>query len=220
VGERYNSLSYTGSFSHQMGPGSGIQIGVYDTVETFGQQLNGTLASLPSSFATTTDPFGNQFSGCIYGTVGGATGGCLNDVFASSNTSAYRARGVTGVAVMNRGRSRFGLGGGYARRSYIAPPATGGAFSVNGSSDETIYAQLFASQDVGAQGSLSTSILGSYYDSDLPGAEGIFGWGANTAYTHNFGRLGATASLGTFGFARDGDTEASVQALLGLRYGF
>lgn len=221
VGRRYESMSYTGSFSYQMGPGSGIQIGVYDNVQTFGQQLNGRLTTLPTSFVTTTDPFGNQFGGCIYGTTGAAAGGCMNDVFASAPTSAYRSRGITGVMVRSHGRTRYGFGGGYSRRTYIAlSNQTVAGIRIDGASDESFYGQFFTSQEIGANGSLSASAFGSYYDSDLPGADGILGWGANAAYTHNFGRLGATASLGAFGFDRDGDSDTSLQALLGLRYGF
>jgi hypothetical protein len=219
VGRRYGSMSYTGSLSYQAGPGSGIQIGVYDTVQTFGQQLNGSLSTLPTALASTTDPFGNQFSGCVYGTTGAATGGCMNAILASATTSAYRSRGVTAVAVAGRGRTRFGIGGGYAKRDFIAP-SSGTAFTTNGTSDTTIYGQLFASTDVGANGSLQGSVIGSYYDTDLPGNGGIYGWGANTAYTHRFGRLGATLSAGVFGFEKDGESSASAQALLGLRYGF
>ncbi|MBC9031195.1 hypothetical protein IAG41_02215 [Sphingomonas sp. JC676] len=219
VGRRYGSMSYTGSFSYQMGPGSGVQIGVYDSVESFGQQLNGSLSTLPTAFVTTTDPFGNQFSGCIYGTVGSATGGCLNSIFASAVTSAYRARGVAGVAVLNRGNTRFGIGGGYARRTFIAPNIPG-AFTLNGIEDESIYGQFFASTDIGRNGQLSSSVFASYYNTDLPGNDGILGWGANTAYTHSFGHLGATISAGIFGFDRDGDSSTSAQALLAMRYGF
>jgi hypothetical protein len=222
VGRRYGSWSYTGSFSYQLGPRSGIQIGVYDNVQTFGQQLNGALATLPTSFVNTTDPFGNQFGGCIYGTTGAAAGGCLNQVFASTVTSAYRGRGIVGVAVANTGRSRFGIGAGYSRRTFIAPStATVGGVRIDGSSDDALFGQFFASQDVGTSGVLSTGVFGSWYDSSLPGADGILGYGANTAYTHSFGPLGATASLGVFGFERDGgDSNAQVQALIGLRYGF
>ncbi|RYY37884.1 hypothetical protein EON62_00810 [archaeon] len=176
AGKRYGSMSYTGSLSYQIGPGSGIQIGVYDSVQTFGQQLSGTLATLPTSFVTTTDPFGNQYGGCVYGTVGSATGGCLNNVFASAATSAYRSRGVTGVAVMGRGGTRIGLGGGYSRRTFIAPTGTPG-FNVNGTSDESFYAQLFGSTGVGPNGSLSASAFGSYYTTDIAGADGVLGWG-------------------------------------------
>jgi len=223
VGRRYESMSYTGSFTRQLSAGSGIQLGVYDTVQTFGQQLGGNLSSLPTSFVTTNDAFGNEYGGCIYGTVGSATGGCLNSVFASSATSAYRSRGVTGVAVLNRGGTRLGIGGGYARRTFIAPDnATG--FSVNGTSDESIYAQMFASTDVGADGSLSGSVFGSFFNTDIPGSDSVTGWGANTAYTHRFGKLGATVSAGVFGFdnknATTNSSNAAAQALLGLRYGF
>jgi hypothetical protein len=218
VGRRYDTMSYTGSLSYQIAPGSGIQIGLYDSVETFAQQLNGQLTALPTSFQTTTDPFGNQFSGCIYGTTGAAAGGCLNDVFASTVTSAYRSRGIAGVAVVNRGSTRLGFGAGYSRRTFIAPVTPNG-ISINGLSDESYYAQFFGSTDVGRDGQLSASLFGSYYDSDL-GTDGVLGWGANTAYTHQFGHLQGTASLGVFGFDREGDSSTSAQALLGLRYGF
>jgi hypothetical protein len=221
VGERYDSLSYTGSFSYQMGPGSGIQIGVYDSVQTFGQQLGVRLMMMPDNFSTSTDPFGNQFSGCVYGTTGAASGGCMNDVFASAPTSAYRARGIVGTAVAGRGNTRFGIGGGYARRTYIAPDnQTVSGIRIDGAADESVFGQFFASQGVGAFGQLSTSVLATYYNSDLPGADGILSWGANTAYSHSFGRLTGTASIGAFGFDRDGETDSSIQALLGLRYGF
>jgi hypothetical protein len=220
VGRRYESMSYTGSASFQLSPASGIQIGVYDSVQTFGQQLNGTLSTLPTSFVTTTDGFGNEYGGCIYGTVGSATGGCLNQVFASSATSAFRSRGVTGVAVLGRGGTRFGIGGGYSKRTFIAPTnATG--FSTNGVEDSSAYAQLFGSSEIGLNGSLSGSVFGSYNDTSIAGADGIFGWGANTAYTHRFGPLGATVSAGVFGFDNPAQTSSTVaQALLGLRYGF
>jgi hypothetical protein len=220
LGRRYGSVSGTGSFSYQIGPGSGIQIGVYDSVQTFGQELNGNVASLPTQFETTTDPFGNQFSGCIYGSVGSATGGCLNGIFASAATSAYRTRGVAGVAVLNRGNTRLGIGGGYSRRTFLASNTLVGGVSLDGIADESVYAQLFGSTDIGPRGQLSSSLFASYYTSELPGADGILGWGANTAYTHSFGRLGATISAGLFGFERDDASSVSAQAMLALRYGF
>lgn len=219
VGRRYDSMSYTGSFSYQIGPGSGIQLGAYDSVQTFGSQLNAQVAALPASFVDNTDPFGNQYSGCVYGSTGAAAGGCLNGVFASSATSAYRSRGLTGVAVLNRGSTRIGIGGGYSRRDFLAPGG-GTSFSTNGITDESVYTQLFASTDVGANGALSGSLLGSYYDTEIAGNDPIYGWGANTAYTHRFGKLGAMVSAGVYGFERDGGSSASAQGMVGLRYGF
>lgn len=219
VGRRYGSVSYTGNFSHQIGTASGVQINVFDSVTTFGQQLGGALVALPDSFVTSRDAFGNQYSGCIYGTSGAAAGGCLNGLFASSVTSAYRTRGVTGVAVMAHGATRFGIGAGYARRTFLAPDGTPG-LTINGAADETLFAQLFASTPAGPEASVTATVYGNYYDSDLAGAQGILGWGANAAYVRRIGRIDATASVGVYGYENENQSSAAIQALLGLRYGF
>lgn len=221
VGKRYGSMSYTGSFSYQMGPGSGIQIGVYDSVSSFGQQLNGSLAALPDAFGTGGDSFNAQGTGCQFGTSGSAAGSCMNGIFASTATGAYRARGVTAVVAMNRGPNHFGFGGGYARRDFIAPN-TGTGFTVDGTSDQTFYGQVFASRELGHRAALSGNAFVSYYDSDLPGADPVLGWGANTAYTQRFfNHLDATAAVGVYGFDdQNGGKDVSAQALVGLRYGF
>lgn len=221
AGKRYGSMSYTGSLSYQMGPGSGIQIGVYDSVSSFAQQLNGSLSNMPSALATTTDPFGNQYNGCVFGTSGGGAGSCMNGIFASVATANYRARGATAVAVFGRGGTRIGFGGGYARRDFIAP-SNGTGFTVNGTSDQSFYGQIFGSQDFGRQTSMSGTAFLSYYDSDVPGADPVLGWGANGALTHRFfGHLDGTAAVGVYGFESQGNDKATAaQALVGLRYGF
>ncbi len=222
VGKRYGSMSYTGSLSYQFGPGSGIQVGVYDSVSSFGQQLNGSLAALPDAFTTgDTSGFNAQNTGCVFGTNGSAAGSCMNGIFASAATGSYRARGVTAVVAMNRGPNHFGFGGGYARRDFIAPTGTPG-FTVNGTSDQTYYGQVFASRQFGRNAVLSGNAYVSYYDSDLPGADPVMGWGANTAYTQRFfNHLDATAAVGVYGFDdQTGGKDVSAQALVGLRYGF
>ncbi|MCW3835564.1 hypothetical protein ACFQ1E_06480 [Sphingomonas canadensis] len=222
VGQRYDSMSYTGSFSYQIGPQSGIQIGVYDSVESFGRQINGGLAALPTDFVTTVDPFGNQYSGCIFGTTGGAAGSCMNGILASTATANYRARGATGVVVLARGPIRMGLGGGYQRRNYIAPATGfGTGVNVNGSFDESYYIQAFASRELGRNAAISGSVFGNYSNSDLPGARGLYGWGANAMYSHRFGKLSGTAAVGVYGSEDEtGNSITAAQALLGLRYGF
>lgn len=221
VGKRYGSWSYTGSLSYQMGPGSAIQVGVYDSVSSFGQQLNGSLAALPDAFSTGTDSFNTQNTGCQFGTNGSAAGSCMNGIFASTATGAYRARGVTAVVAMNRGPNHFGFGGGYARRDFIAPTSSPG-FTVNGTSDQSFYGQVFASHQFGRSAVLSGNAFVSYYDSSLPGADPVMGWGANTAYTQRFfNHLDATAAVGVYGYDQQtGGNNISGQALVGLRYGF
>jgi hypothetical protein len=222
AGKRYGSMSYTGSFSYQIGPGSGIQIGVYDSVDSFGRQLNGSLSALPTAFMTGDDPFGNQFNGCVFGTNGNSAGGCMNNVFASVPTANYRSRGITGVAVLGRGPTHFGFGGGYSRRSFIAPNVPGSTgIQVNGTSDESYFAQLFASQQLGPNTALSANAYGSYYHSDLAGSDGVLGWGANSMLTRRFGKLDASAAIGVYGFNQQGTaSDVQAQGQVGLRYGF
>jgi hypothetical protein len=68
VGRRYDSWTYTGSFSYAPRAGVGVQIGVYDQVETFGNQLQRGLRGLPKEFTATRDLLVQQFSGCTFGT--------------------------------------------------------------------------------------------------------------------------------------------------------
>lgn len=217
IGRRYGAMRYTGSFTYQRDGGSGIQVAVYDTVETYGQQVGSSLAALPVGFVTTADPFGAQTGACIYGTSGAAAGGCLAGSFSSAASAAYRGRGVTLNAVWRRGTTRLGLGGGFARRDFLTPV---GAIAAGGSWDESFYAQAFAALAAGRDGTISLNLLASYYDGDIPGSTATLGWGANTAYTHRLGALSLTATAGLYGSHRDGPDQASAQALIGARYGF
>ncbi len=158
----------------------------------------------------------------MFGTSGNAAGTCMNNVFASIPTANYRSRGVTAVVVMSRGPNRIGFGGGYARRNFIAPNVPGSTgIQVDGTSDETFYGQIFASRELGRNTSIGANGFASYSNSDLPGAKGVFAWGANTIFNQRFGHLSATAAAGIYGFDGQGNTkDTQVQAVLGLRYGF
>jgi hypothetical protein len=220
VGRRYDSWSFTGSLSYQLSPGSGLQIGVYDSIESFGRQLNDSLASLPTSFNTGNDPFGDQYNGCVFGTSGAATGGCLNGALQSIATANYRTRGVDAVFAMNAGRSRFGAGLGYSNRRFLAPDASPG-FTVNGVTDQSYYAQLFAATQLDNNMGLNGNVYANYYQSGIAGAPSIFGAGANGSVYRNFGPVNASASLGIYSFEQEGaGSDVSAQALVGLRYGF
>ncbi len=217
IGRRYGAMRYTGSFTYQRSGGSGVQIAVYDTVETYGQQVGSSLAALPVGFVTTADPFGAQAGACIYGTSGAAAGGCLGGAFSSAATAAFRGRGLTANAVWSRGSTRLGIGTGFARRDFLTPV---GVVGTGGSWDESLYAQAFAQLAAGRDGTIGLNLLASYTDGDIPGSDAVFGWGANTAYTHRFGVLSLTATAGVYGTQRSGADQLSAQALLGARYAF
>ncbi len=228
AGWRYGSEIYTGSLSYQMSRDIGLQVVVYDGIQTFGRQLRDGLADLPTSFTTQPDPFGQQFGGCVFGSKpgqgGNGAGGCLNDAFQSISTASYRARGIDAVISATRGRTSYGFGAGYARRKLYAPRAAPGV-AVIGTSDESYYGQAFYGRALSRVSSFDANLFVNYYDSGLTGigvdSNGVFGAGATGSYSHSFGRLGTIASVGVYTFDQDNlDAQWSAQALLGARYQF
>ncbi len=218
VGRRYDSWSYTGSLSYQASKSVGLQVGVYDTVETFGNQLQRGLKGLPTEFSATRDLIAQQFSGCTFGTTGGgAAGACMNSVFQSISTATYRSRGVDAVLSMSRGRSSFGVGGGYSNRKFYAPNAPGVA--IIGTSDESYYAQAFYSAPLGANAGFNGDVFANYFDSGI--APGIWSVGATGSVYRNFGRLSTNVSIGAYTFSQKGqDDQTTAQAQVGARYRF
>ncbi|MBX3595456.1 hypothetical protein [Sphingomonas sp.] len=217
VGRRYDSMSYTGSLQWQMSRRSALQVGVYDSVESFGRQLIDDLSSLPTSFTTPNSPFGNAYNGCVFGNGSGA-GGCLTNTLGSIASANYRARGVTGVLALNAGPTTMGFGAGYANRRYLVPA---GSSALAGTSDETYYAQFFASQALDSRSAISGNAYVNYFLSGVANAPGVLGAGASGSYSRSFGALSASASVGVSTFDVEGGVNGTnAQALFGLRYGF
>jgi hypothetical protein len=221
VGERYGSLSYTGSLTYQASQNVGLAIGVYDSVQTFGRQLRNGLTGLPTSFVAARDAnFGQQYSGCVFGTSGAAPGGCLSDVFQSISTASYRARGIDGVLSATRGRHSYGVGAGYANREIHRSGSVPGV-TVYGLNDESWYGQVFWQYALSPNSGVDANGFFNYFSSELPGSEDVVSLGATGTYFRNFGRLGTTASVGLYTFkVGDFESELSAQALLGARYTF
>jgi hypothetical protein len=218
VGRRYESMSYTGSLQWQMSRRTGLQVGVYDSIDSFGRQLSRDLAALPTSFETPNDPFGDAFNGCVFSAAGKNAGQCLDNALGSIASANYRARGVTAVLSMNSGPTSFGFGAGYANRRYLVPASN---LVLAATDDDTYFAQFFASRQLDAVSNVSGNIYANYYTSGIAGAPSVLGAGANGSYARSFGPVSATASLGIYTFDVEGEgSSASAQALLGLRYGF
>lgn len=219
VGERYGSTSVTGSISYQPSASVAIRVGVYDGIQTFGRQLQGNIANTPASFVTSQNVLGNDFNGCVFGAQGGAAGNCLNGALQSISTSAYRARGVDAVVSVNRGPLTFGVGAGYANRRFVTP--VGNLLALTSISDESYYLQGFVARALDSRTTIDANVFANYYSSGLPGAPGVYGFGATGGISRQFGRLSARASAGIYTFGQDSaETAVSVQALLGARYQF
>lgn len=218
VGRRYDSMSYTGALNWQMSRRSALQVGVYDSVQSFGRQLANDLAALPTRFDTPIDPFGDAFNGCVFSSAGNAAGSCLDNALGSIASANYRARGITGVLSMNAGPTSFGFGAGYSNRRYLVPA---GSSVLAGTSDETWFAQLFAAQQLDARSGVNGNAYLNYFTTGIFGAPDVLGAGMNGSYYRNFGPISATASLGIYTFDVESEgSSTSAQALLGLRYGF
>ncbi len=220
VGRRYGTMSYTGTIAYQASERVGFAADVYDSVTTFGRQLRGGVGNLPTSFVAARDSFTQQYNGCVYGTTGASPGGCLNSVFQSISTASYRARGADAVLSATRGRSTFGGGIGYANRKLFAPDVAPGAV-IAGVDDQSYYGQLFYRRALSPVSAVDANLFVNYYDSGVAGAQAVVSYGATGSYSHAFGRLTTTGSLGVYAF----DTAAvqttwSAQALVAARYSF
>lgn len=218
VGHRYGSMTYVGSISYQMSEALAFQARLYDGIQTFGRQLNQSLAALPTQFTVARNPFGNQVGGCIYSVAGG--GGCLDSALQSVATGTYRSRGLNTVLSYQRGPTRAGIGGGYAQRKFFAPSTA--FFSTNGVKDESYYLQAFVARQLDELSSVDASVYANLFDSGIVGAPDVFGAGATAAYYRRFGsRFTGTAALGIYS-SRVEDVASSLtgSALLGAKYEF
>ncbi len=218
VGRRYGGMTYVGSLSYQMNDAMAFQAGLYDGIQTFGRQLNQSLAALPTQFTVARNPFGNQVGGCVYSLAGG--GGCLDAALQSVATGTYRSRGLNAVLTYQHGPMRAGIGGGYAQRRFYAPPSA--FFSANGVKDESYFLQAFVARQLDEASSVDASVYANLFDSGISGAPNVIGTGATAAYYRRFGnRFTGTAALGLYS-SRVQDVASSLtgSALLGAKYEF
>jgi len=220
VGRRYGSMIYTGDFSYQPSDDMAFQVNVYDGIQTFGRQINGALASLPTQFTLARNPFGSQISGCVFGAATGGAGGCLNGALQSLANGTYRSRGVNGVWRYSKGPWGAGVGVGYAERRFFAP--NGVLSAANGTTDRSFYGQAYVSRRLDEQSGIDGTVYVNWFDSGLLNAPDVLGTGATASYFRTFGRrLTGTASLGIFSTAVDGQESSLIgSALLGARYSF
>ena len=224
LGRRYGSMSYTASLQWQSGPGAAVQVGVYDSVTTFGRQLTGSLAQLPINYIDGQDPFGARYGGCVFG--GGVTpegqsnaGACLTPVFQSISAATFRARGIDAVYSITRGPTRLGLGAGYASRRFYLPPVPGAV--VYRSRDESYYVQGFGQWAVDGRSSIGVDVYGNYFVSGIEGGLDAWGAGAQGGYYRRFGRAYGSLTAGLYGFDVEGaESDVIAQALLGVGYRF
>lgn len=220
VGRRYGSMTYTGSFAWQMSDDESLQVGVYDGISTFGQQLGNALSRVPTRFVVSRDPFNNQFGGCVFGGEGQGAGSCLSPALQSVSQGVFRSRGIGAMYRKSHGKLSWGIAAGYTQRRFYAPPA--GGFAINGITDSSVYVQGGVTYRIDDQSGLDTSAYINWLDSGVAGAPRVLGVGGTASYFRNFGpRLSGTASLGIYSNQIDSVQSTLVGAAqIGARYTF
>lgn len=220
VGRRYGSMTYIGDFSWQIAENESFAVGAYDGITTFGQQLGGALARVPTRFVVSADPFNNQFGGCVFGAAGQGAGSCLSPALQSVAQGVYRNRGVGAIYRKTSGRLGWGLAAGYAARRFYAPPVAG--FAINGATDSSVYVQGGVTYQIDERSNLDTSAYINWFDSGVAGAPRVLGVGGTASYVRNFGpRLTGRAAVGLYSSSIDGfDSSLVGAAQVGARYTF
>jgi hypothetical protein len=221
-GRRYGDWAVTGSFDWQIDPASGLHIGIYNGVESFGRRLTGGLALLPTDFEVVRNPFTNDINGCVFGATPGR-GACFSDELEGVSSANYKSRGVNILYSAQRGVWTLGAGAGYNQRKYVAPVFRGpGLVTLAGVTDEIWTVDASLGRSLTANSSLGLTANGSWYDSGVPGGLDLFSASGTGSYYRSFtDRLRGQASVGLSYVDQDAfDSWVAAQLLLGARYQF
>ena len=119
AGRRYGGTTVVGSLSHRINDHASVNAAVFDSVQTFGNQLNNDLSNLPDDFDASRDPLTGNLGGCVFGQQGGGT--CLNRSLQSIRGNSFRMRGGSLTFAGERRRWSWGVGAGYTHRRYARP---------------------------------------------------------------------------------------------------
>ena len=217
-GRRYGSDTYTGSFSYVPNNRWAANVSVYDTVTGFGNQINSSLASLPTQFRASRNPLSGDIGSCAFSQAGGS---CFNDALQNTSSAAFRSRGVTASLSSNVGGWDTGYAIGYSQRSFLASNL-GAQAVINGQKDENYFAAAYLGHALDERSRIDTNVYANLFDSGFTGAPDVLALGVNAAYYRQIIRgLSATAAVGVDSFKQqDFDSQLTGSALVGLRYSF
>ncbi len=218
VGRRYDSWSYNGSFSYVPNTRSSFNLNVYDGITGFGSRVGAAVRDLPTDFQSTRNPFSGDITGCAQGT---QSGGCVNGALSSLSSAVFRGRGVAANYGLNLGQFRFGIGGGYDRRTFIGARGTVLA-AANGRVDENFYVNAGLSGPIDRLSSFSVGVYDSWFKSGDAAFADVNSVGINAGISRQFTpRLIGNVAAGLDAVNRKAvDDELVATGLVGLRYNF
>ncbi|HEX8364846.1 MAG TPA: hypothetical protein VF603_06125 [Allosphingosinicella sp.] len=220
AGHRNGGTAVTGSLRHQLPRGLGLSAQVYDTVGTTSTHIVNNLNALPTEFNANRNPLTGAFDGCVFGRDPG-TGICFDQALQALSNSSFHARGANVLLSGTRGPWSFGLGAGYAHRSYSAL-FEGDITAFDPLSDQSFVVNAGVSRRLGRFSSMSIDAVASWFDSDRAAFEPVFSTGVTAGYYRSFliPGLQLNAALG-ISHTNSGLLDSTIlQALIGLRYTF
>ncbi|KLI64003.1 hypothetical protein [Aurantiacibacter marinus] len=218
VGRRYGSTTYYGSLSYAPDDRSSLNVSVYDNINSFGGQVVGALGDLGTDFDAFRNPVTGDLGGCVIGTEGD---NCALARLGSIRSGVFRSRGVSASYGASFGRTSFGFGAGYDRRTFIAGQNTVLA-GIDGIADENYWLAAYGSRQLDRWSQFSLGGSASLFDSGLDSSGQALGYSVTAAYDRTFIEgLSGTAAVGLDGITREDlpDYQAA-SALVGLRYTF
>jgi uncharacterized protein (PEP-CTERM system associated) len=218
AGRRYGGTTYTGSLDHRFNEHQGIHAEVFDTVETFGRSLTDDYAGLPQGVDINRDPLTGGLGGCAFST-SGAGGTCFDRSLSAITGSTFRMRGASLVFSGERGLWSYGLGAGYARRTYARPQVTGVAAFAG--KDEVWSAYGSLARQLSRSSEVNFDAYASWYSNDVdPGT--VRTLGATLSYNRSLflEHLRLLAAVGITNDDDGTDSATTATALGGLRYSF
>lgn len=219
VGRRYGSTTYYGTLSYAPSRNSGFSLAVYDNITGFGGQLTAALDLLGTEFTAARNPVTGDLGGCVIGVEGN---NCTLAGMNSLRSSVFRNRGVSASYSAVAGRTSFGIGAGYDRRSFIGAEDTVLA-DLDGLVDESYYIAANLAHQFDRNSGLSAGAYASWFDAGAGDLGDGIGYSASLAYNRDIWRgLTGIAAVGIDGISRDDNFTdySSASALLGLRYTF
>lgn len=218
AGRRYGGTTIVGSLSHQINDHASVNAVVFDSVQTFGNQLNSDLSSLPDDFDANRDPITGGLGGCVFGRQGG--GACLGRSLQSLRGNSFRMRGGSIIFAGERRRWNWGVGAGYTHRRYARPDDPDFDLLIpREDQDFSLYASL--GRELSRTSNIDLNLYASWYDSDLA-ADDVTSLGGTLSYSRRLllDRLQLRASMGLYNTDDGVESSTNASGLLGLRYTF
>ncbi len=220
VGHRYGSMSYTGKATWEPSRRTSVSVTLFDSIDSFGRALNGSLANLGTDFFVSRNPFSGDLGGCAFAN-GQAGGACFNDTLTGISTANFRNRGIFAQLARRGDQWTFTAAAGFARRKFIGDSQSV-LSSVNGLADDNYFASIGIMRSIDADSTLDANAYANYFDSGISTLGDVTNIGANVAYRRTiWRRLAASGAVGIDSIDRKGqEAFISLLAQIGLRYQF